>query len=51
VRLLLQLLKRGPDYTPPHIVLKSELRIRTSSQHLLPAESVLKQQHSQAREF
>lgn len=34
VRLLLQLLKRGPGYTPPHIVLKPELLIRESSQHL-----------------
>lgn len=32
VRLLLQLLKRGPSYTPPHIVLKPELCIRASSQ-------------------
>jgi LacI family transcriptional regulator len=34
VRLLLQLLKRGPGYTPPHIVLKPELLIRESSQYL-----------------
>jgi LacI family transcriptional regulator len=34
VRLLLQLLKRGPDYTPPHIVLKPELLVRDSSLHL-----------------
>jgi LacI family transcriptional regulator len=34
VRLLLQLLKRGPGYTPPHIVLKPELLIRDSSLHL-----------------
>jgi LacI family transcriptional regulator len=39
VRLLLQLLKRGPDYTPPHIVLKPELRIRASSQHLALVEA------------
>lgn len=37
VRLLLQLLKRGPEYTPPHIVLKPELCIRASSQRLVPA--------------
>lgn len=34
VRLLLQLLKRGAEYTPPHIVLKPELHIRSSSLHL-----------------
>ncbi|UOG75409.1 LacI family transcriptional regulator [Hymenobacter tibetensis] len=34
VRLLLQLLERGPDYSPPHIVLKPELQIRNSSLHL-----------------
>jgi LacI family transcriptional regulator len=34
VRLLLQLLKRGPGYTPPHIVLKPELLVRDSSRHL-----------------
>ncbi|MBC6991901.1 LacI family DNA-binding transcriptional regulator [Hymenobacter sp. BT491] len=34
VRLLLQLLKRGPEYTPPHIILKPELLIRESSLHL-----------------
>jgi LacI family transcriptional regulator len=34
VRLLLQLLKRGPGYTPPHIVLKPELLVRNSSLHL-----------------
>ncbi|RYU78698.1 LacI family DNA-binding transcriptional regulator [Hymenobacter persicinus] len=33
VRLLLQLLKRTPQYTPPHILLKPELIIRESSQH------------------
>ena len=31
VRLLLQLLKRGPGYHPPHIVLKPELHVRESS--------------------
>ena len=31
VRLLLQLLKRGPGYMPPHIVLKPELLVRDSS--------------------
>ena len=34
VRLLMQLIKRGPVYAPPHIVLKPELRIRNSSLHL-----------------
>ncbi|HEX8429025.1 LacI family DNA-binding transcriptional regulator [Hymenobacter sp.] len=34
VRLLLQLIERGPEYTPPHIVLKPELQIRSSSLHL-----------------
>jgi LacI family transcriptional regulator len=34
VRLLLQLLKRGPGYTPPHIVLKPGLLVRDSSLHL-----------------
>lgn len=33
VRLFLQLLKRGPAYTPPHLILKPELVIRTSSLH------------------
>ncbi|GGG48888.1 LacI family DNA-binding transcriptional regulator [Hymenobacter glacieicola] len=33
VRLFLQLLKRGPAYEPPHLVLKPELIIRTSSLH------------------
>ena len=33
VRLFLQLLKRGPAYTPPHLMLKPELVIRTSSLH------------------
>ncbi len=33
VRLFLQLLKRGPVYTPPHLMLKPELVIRTSSLH------------------
>jgi LacI family transcriptional regulator len=51
VRLLLQLLKRGPDYTPPHIVLKPELCIRTSSQHLPLAEAAPKVQGSQVHEF
>ncbi|MBF9237403.1 LacI family DNA-binding transcriptional regulator [Hymenobacter sp. BT683] len=33
VRLFLQLLKRGPVYAPPHLVLKPELIIRNSSLH------------------
>jgi LacI family transcriptional regulator len=33
VRLFLQLLKRGPAYTPPHLMLKPELVIRNSSLH------------------
>ncbi|TGE22071.1 LacI family transcriptional regulator [Hymenobacter aquaticus] len=33
VRLFLQLLKRGPAYEPPHLVLKPELIIRSSSLH------------------
>lgn len=33
VRLLLQLLKRGPSYTPPPLVLKPELIVRASSLH------------------
>ncbi|QIX62906.1 LacI family transcriptional regulator [Hymenobacter sp. BT18] len=33
VRLFLQLLKRGPAYAPPHLVLKPELVIRDSSLH------------------
>ncbi|WP_375434406.1 LacI family DNA-binding transcriptional regulator [uncultured Hymenobacter sp.] len=33
VQLLLQLLKRGPSYTPPPLVLKPELIIRASSLH------------------
>ncbi|UOQ77764.1 LacI family transcriptional regulator [Hymenobacter sp. 5516J-16] len=33
VRLFLQLLKRGPAYEPPHLILKPELIIRTSSLH------------------
>ncbi|MDO7844773.1 LacI family DNA-binding transcriptional regulator [Hymenobacter sp. M29] len=33
VRLFLQLLKRGPAYTPPHLILKPELVIRNSSLH------------------
>lgn len=33
VRLFLQLLKRGPSYQPPHLVLKPELIIRDSSLH------------------
>jgi len=33
VRLLLQLIKRGPEYTPPPLVLKPELIIRASSLH------------------
>ena len=33
VRLFLQLLKRGPAYNPPHLVLKPELIIRDSSLH------------------
>jgi len=33
VRLFLQLLKRGPAYAPPHLVLKPELIIRNSSLH------------------
>jgi LacI family transcriptional regulator len=33
VRLFLQLLKRGPVYSPPHLILKPELIIRTSSLH------------------
>ena len=33
VRLFLQLLKRGPDYSPPHLILKPELIIRNSSLH------------------
>lgn len=33
VRLFLQLLKRGPAYAPPHLVLKPELIIRDSSLH------------------
>jgi LacI family transcriptional regulator len=33
VRLLLQLLKRTQQYTPPHILLKPELMIRESSLH------------------
>jgi LacI family transcriptional regulator len=33
VRLFLQLLKRGPSYVPPHLVLKPELIIRESSLH------------------
>ncbi|KUG08488.1 LacI family DNA-binding transcriptional regulator [Solirubrum puertoriconensis] len=31
VRLFLQLLKRGPAYTPPHVILKPELIVRESS--------------------
>ncbi|WP_375416969.1 LacI family DNA-binding transcriptional regulator [uncultured Hymenobacter sp.] len=34
VRLFLQLLKRGPTYAPPHLILKPELIIRDSSLHL-----------------
>ncbi|TGD78262.1 LacI family DNA-binding transcriptional regulator [Hymenobacter wooponensis] len=34
VRLFLQLLKRGPAYMPPHLILKPELIIRDSSLHL-----------------
>jgi LacI family transcriptional regulator len=34
VRLFLQLCKRGPEYTPPPIVLKPELHLRDSSRHL-----------------
>ncbi|GAC1368431.1 MAG: LacI family DNA-binding transcriptional regulator [Hymenobacter sp.] len=34
VRLFLQLLKRGPAYAPPHLMLKPELIIRNSSLHL-----------------
>jgi LacI family transcriptional regulator len=33
VRLFLQLLKRGPAYNPPHLILKPELIIRDSSLH------------------
>ncbi|PJJ54597.1 LacI family DNA-binding transcriptional regulator [Hymenobacter chitinivorans] len=33
VRLFLQLLKRGPAYEPPHLMLKPELIIRDSSLH------------------
>ncbi|MBC8082666.1 MAG: LacI family DNA-binding transcriptional regulator [Hymenobacter sp.] len=33
VRLLLQLLKRGPGYTPPPLILKPELIVRASSLH------------------
>ncbi|HEX8659376.1 MAG TPA: LacI family DNA-binding transcriptional regulator [Hymenobacter sp.] len=33
VRLFLQLHKRGPAYTPPHLILKPELIIRSSSLH------------------
>ena len=33
VRLFLQLLKRGPVYVPPHLILKPELVIRNSSLH------------------
>ncbi|MCR5886908.1 LacI family transcriptional regulator [Hymenobacter sp. J193] len=33
VRLFLQLLKRGPAYSPPHLMLKPELVIRDSSLH------------------
>ncbi|UOG73023.1 LacI family transcriptional regulator [Hymenobacter tibetensis] len=33
VRLLLQLLKRGPSYSPPPLVLKPELIVRASSLH------------------
>ncbi|SNC63911.1 transcriptional regulator, LacI family [Hymenobacter gelipurpurascens] len=33
VRLFLQLLKRGPAYSPPHLILKPELIIRDSSLH------------------
>ncbi|MGY3091330.1 LacI family transcriptional regulator [Hymenobacter sp. UYAg731] len=33
VRLFLQLLKRGPAYVPPHLILKPELFIRESSLH------------------
>jgi LacI family transcriptional regulator len=33
VRLFLQLLKRGPAYAPPHLILKPDLVIRTSSLH------------------
>ncbi|GAB3241318.1 LacI family DNA-binding transcriptional regulator [Hymenobacter seoulensis] len=33
VRLFLQLLKRGPAYQPPHLILKPELIIRDSSLH------------------
>ena len=31
--LFLQLLKRGHDYAPPHLILKPELIIRNSSLH------------------
>jgi LacI family transcriptional regulator len=34
VRLFLQLCKRGPEYAPPPIVLKPELRLRDSSLHM-----------------
>ncbi|WP_345109976.1 LacI family DNA-binding transcriptional regulator [Hymenobacter algoricola] len=40
VRLFLQLLKRGPDYLPPPLVLKPELIIRGSSLHQAPARPV-----------
>lgn len=42
VRLFLQLLKRGPVYAPPHLILKPELIIRNSSLHR-SQESVLPQ--------
>lgn len=46
VRLFLQLLKRGPAYAPPHLVLKPELIIRDSSLHSSHAPREPRHQYS-----